>query len=120
MKLAFLVVLLMAGVAGADGEPTEPLFSLNRFFAEPSIDKCYEFLYKHLKECPEGYSPVTVNTPTSDQKPWCKESFGAIIECGRIVEEPTQPGPITKCDLLEICPTDAGCWCGVFTPKDTK
>lgn len=72
-------------------EPTPELDSnLNSFFwlRQPGemIDKCYEFLYRHKNPCPEGYVLVIVNTPTSDQKDWCKESFGAIIECGKVVE----------------------------------
>lgn len=65
-------------------EPDEP--NLNSFLTVPTIDKCYEYQYIHEKACPEGYGPVVVNTPSSDTKTWCKESFGAMIDCGRVVE----------------------------------
>ena len=68
--------------------PQEDL-NLNSFLTEPSIDKCVGYTYGYRydgRPCPEGYGPVIVNTPTSDAKPWCKESYGAVIDCGRIVE----------------------------------
>lgn len=51
----------------------------------PTIDKCYEYFYLHKEPCPDGYASMFVETPTSAAKTWCRESFGAVIECGRIV-----------------------------------
>jgi len=85
--------LLVAGVAGAEEpEPTplpEVMFApFYRFDPNtPTIDRCYEYLYSYALPCPEGYGRVVVNTPSSDRKHKCKESFGAIIECGRVAEE---------------------------------
>lgn len=81
--LAAVVVLLFWAypTLAEEAEPT-PYLELTWL---PEIEWCYEFLYSHEDPCPEGYGPITINTPTSDDKAYCKESFGAVIECGRVV-----------------------------------
>ena len=79
-------VLLTAQVYEED-EP-EPEFTIN--WNEPFIEKCYEFSYTYDEigetGCPAGFGRVVVETPTSERKPWCKVSFGAVFDCARVVE----------------------------------
>jgi len=59
----------------------------NRDTYDPLIGLCYEWYYEHSEPCPEGYSKIIINTPTSDRVSECALSFGAVIECGRVVED---------------------------------
>lgn len=92
--LGLLLLVLWAGFLGivfvAEGgevvaEDGEVVSGYN-FFNYPFADVCHEYLYFHVAPCPEGYGRVVVNTPTSDRKDGCKESYGVIIECGRVIE----------------------------------
>ena len=82
------LVLLTAQFYEEDEFQEEPHLTVN--WNEPFLEMCTEFTYTYDEigetGCPEGFGRVVVETPTSERKPWCRVSLGAVFDCGRIVE----------------------------------
>ena len=96
-KLTLLLAVQFAASVSQAGDDEIEL-DRNFFLTTLFIDTCYEYHHFHEKPCPDGYARVVVNTPSSDAKSWCKESFGAVIECGRVVPPTLEPGERSEHD----------------------